>query len=157
MPGDVPPPQWIRPQYLKPKIAQDTFVFLATSKVESNTTSLPSRMATFNFKKYLSNIDPENDYTIHALSGGRVNLTVRAIKAPCTDIDAGRFPGHESIVLKYAPAFIAKDGEAAPFSTFRQVSVLSHTYGLPLSKALICSPRLLKRVPLACSPLLMAS
>jgi len=81
-------------------------------------------MATFDFKKYLSNIDPANKYTIRALSGGRVNLTVRAVKTPRVDIDAGRFPGHESIVLKYAPAFIAKDGEGAPFSTYRQVSAL---------------------------------
>jgi hypothetical protein len=84
-------------------------------------------MATFDFKKYLLNIDPTNIYTIRALSGGRVNLTVRAVKTPCVDNNAGMFPGHESIVLKYAPAFIAKDGEGAPFPTFRQVSGLSHT------------------------------
>jgi hypothetical protein len=110
---------------------------LATSTVESNTISSSSRMATFDFEKYLSNIDPKSKYTICALSGGRVNLTVRAIKAPRVDINAGRFPGHETIVLKYAPAFIAKDGQGAPFSTFRQVSVRSHTFSLPMSKALI--------------------
>lgn len=84
-------------------------------------------MATFDFKKYLSTIDPANRYIIRALSGGRVNVTVRAIKTPCANLDVGKFPAHESIVLKYAPAFIAKDGEGAPFSPFRQVSVLSHT------------------------------
>jgi hypothetical protein len=114
-------------------------------------------MATFDFEKYLSNIDPANKYTIRALSGGRVNVTARAIKTPCASIDAGRFPGHESIILKYAPAFIAKDGKGAPFSTFRQVSGPSHKSTLPMSMALICSPRQLKRVPLVSSSVPAAS
>jgi hypothetical protein len=111
-------------------------------------------MVSFDFEKYLSDIDPVNKYTISALAGGRVNVTVRATKTPCANIDTGSFPGHQSIILKYAPAFIAKDGEGAPFSTFRQVSVQSHTYML---RALIRSPRQLKREPLACSPVLVAS
>lgn len=58
-------------------------------------------------------------------------MTVRATRTSCAHIDIGSFPGHKSIILKYAPAFIAKDGEGAPFSTFRQVSGLSHTYFVP--------------------------
>jgi hypothetical protein len=84
-------------------------------------------MAIFDFKNYLSNIDPANKYTVNLLSGGRVNLTVRAVKTAPYKAGAGRFPGHESIVLKYAPPYIAKDGEGAPFSQFRQVSAFCCT------------------------------
>lgn len=78
-------------------------------------------MATFDFDKYLSHIDPINRYMITTLTGGRINITVRALKTRSSKVDAGRFPGHRSIVLKYAPPYIAKDGEGAPFSQFRQV------------------------------------
>lgn len=79
-------------------------------------------MTTFDFKRYLSIIDPANIYRVTILLGGRVNLTVRAVKTQPHKADAGRFPGHESIVLKYALPYIAEDGEGAPFSQFRQVS-----------------------------------
>ena len=131
MQSNVSQPPWSRPQYLKPKIVQDASVIFSTSTVASYSPFWPSRMATFDFKKYLMNIDPDNEYSIRALSGGRVNITVRAIKTPHANMAAGMFPGHDSIILKYAPAFIAKDGEGAPFSTFRQVSRLLHIVEFP--------------------------
>lgn len=75
----------------------------------------------FDFSSYLSKIDPSQSYTIQKLTGGVVNLTVRAIKKPSRTSDEGRFPGHRTLILKYAPPFVAEVGEKAPFSTFRQV------------------------------------
>lgn len=80
-------------------------------------------MALFDFKEYLSGIDPIHSYTIIPLTGGLVNITARAIKTPSSHINAGKFPAHQSIVLKYAPPYIAMRGEDAPFSQFRQVCV----------------------------------
>lgn len=81
-------------------------------------------MDLFNFKEYLSRIDPTCTYRISQLTGGLVNATVRAAKASSAQYDAGRFPGKQSIVLKYAPPYLLRRGEDAPFSQFRQVRIL---------------------------------
>lgn len=108
-------------------------------------------MATFDFKSYLSNIDPVNEYKVTVLSGGRVNITVRATKTrPCT-VSVERFPGRESIVLKYAPPYIAMDGQGATFSQFRQVSCIS-IFFLFLNTNFLTRPS--KHEPLGFSPFL---
>lgn len=74
----------------------------------------------FDFASYLLKLDPSQSYTVKQLTGGVVNVTVRAIK---THANAGRFPDHRTIILKYAPPYIAGIGENAPFSQIRQVSI----------------------------------
>ncbi|KAI0522258.1 kinase-like domain-containing protein [Xylaria bambusicola] len=75
-------------------------------------------MASFRFKSYLQLVDPASRYSITKLSGGLVNLTVRASKTTASEI--GSFPGSRSLVLKYAPPFVAAIGPEAPFSSERQ-------------------------------------
>jgi hypothetical protein len=77
---------------------------------------------TFNFSAYLSKIDPTQTYAIKQLTGGVVNLTVRATKKTSTASSQGPFPLHASLVLKQAPPYVAGVGESAPMSQFRQVS-----------------------------------
>lgn len=77
----------------------------------------------FDFASYLLRLDPSQSYTVTQLTGGVVNITVRAIKSPATHANAGRFPDHRTIILKYAPPYIAGVGETAPFSQIRQVSI----------------------------------
>jgi len=76
---------------------------------------------TFDFAAYLGRIDPAQRYAVHRLTGGVVNVTVRARKLDT--IAGGRFPGHESIVIKYAPPYIAGVGEEAAMSQQRQVCI----------------------------------
>ena len=70
-------------------------------------------MASFNvedhFRQYLATIDPHQAYAIEKLTGGLVNYTVRAIRVAADDDDhrLSRFPGHDSIIIKHAPPFIA--------------------------------------------------
>jgi len=90
----------------------------------------------FDFHNYLREIDPAYIYQIDRLTGGVVNVTVRASKtalAPTLgaveqpsgtaslDLSRGRFPGHGTLILKYAPPYIASIGEGAPMSQTRQV------------------------------------
>lgn len=75
----------------------------------------------FDFQTYLKQLDPEHSYSITKLTGGVVNVTVRAIKAAQYDIDDGRFPGHRSMILKYAPPFVAGVGPEAVLTQNRQV------------------------------------
>lgn len=79
----------------------------------------------FDFKTYLSEIDPTQTYTINSLTGGLVNLTVRAVKQPSIQISEGLFPSKQSIIIKHAPPFIAALGEEYQFSQFRQVCGIS--------------------------------
>jgi hypothetical protein len=72
----------------------------------------------FNFESFLSKIDPFQKYEFQSLTGGLVNLTVRATKV---SHPGGIFPKHNTLVLKYAPPFVATLGESAPFSRDRQV------------------------------------
>ena len=78
----------------------------------------------FDFCSYLLKLDPSQSYSVKQLTGGLVNVTVRAVKCAGSSADDGRFPDHKSIVLKYAPPFVAAVGETAPFSQHRQVVLL---------------------------------
>ncbi|GBF66548.1 hypothetical protein TMEN_9268 [Trichophyton mentagrophytes] len=80
----------------------------------------------FDFDSYFKQLDPPNSWTIKRLTGGLVNLTVRATKDKYTGEEneaAGQpspFEGCQSLILKYAPPFVASVGEAAPFDQIRQ-------------------------------------
>jgi hypothetical protein len=78
----------------------------------------------FDFTKFLHDLDPCQSYRVEKLTGGHVNLTVRATKQNVESVHAGPFAGHKSLVLKYAPPYIADVGETAPFSQDRQVQML---------------------------------
>ena len=73
----------------------------------------------FDFSSFLHKLDPSTEYEFQSLSGGLVNLTQRATKT--SPLGAGKFPAQASLILKYAPPFIAALGEEAPFSQKRQV------------------------------------
>ncbi|KAI1181293.1 kinase-like domain-containing protein [Nemania sp. FL0916] len=75
-------------------------------------------MTSFDFQSHLRSIDPASSYHVAKLPGGLVNLTSRASKT--TEKNVGTFPEASSLVLKYAPPFVAAIGPAAPFSTKRQ-------------------------------------
>lgn len=77
----------------------------------------------FDFASFLLKLDPSQSYTIKQLTGGVVNVTVRAVKSQATKASAGRFPEHGTMILKYAPPYIAGLGESAPFSQARQVCI----------------------------------
>jgi len=72
----------------------------------------------FYFEPFLSKIDPFQKYEFQTLTGGLVNLTVRATKVSPS---GGIFPKQNTLILKYAPPFVAVLGESAPFSQDRQV------------------------------------
>jgi hypothetical protein len=74
----------------------------------------------FSFEVFLSKIDPSQKYECQSLTGGLVNLTARATKFPSL-AGGSTFPKHDTLILKYAPPFVATIGEAAPFSQDRQV------------------------------------
>ncbi len=80
----------------------------------------------FDFAQFLQQIDPLDEYDIERLNGGLVNIAVRAKKyaRSTSSDDPGLFPGHSSLILKYAPPYIAAVGESAPFSQYRQVSAI---------------------------------
>jgi hypothetical protein len=75
----------------------------------------------FDFISYLARIDPTQSYNVQQLTGGLVNLTVRASRASDCDASSSRFSAYSSFILKYAPPYVASIGPDAPFSTFRQV------------------------------------
>ncbi len=72
----------------------------------------------YDFDTFLSKIDPSQNYELQPLTGGLVNVTVRATKV--SGKSGGLFPEHGSLVLKYAPPFVAALGDSAPFSQDRQ-------------------------------------
>ncbi|KAK2879540.1 hypothetical protein FQN49_000780 [Arthroderma sp. PD_2] len=80
----------------------------------------------FNFDSYFKQLDPHNTWLVNRLTGGLVNFTVRATRVENepknnTSVDEpGRFGKHQSLILKYAPPFVASVGEAAPFDQIRQ-------------------------------------
>ncbi|KAM5432822.1 hypothetical protein McanMca71_003785 [Microsporum canis] len=80
----------------------------------------------FDFDSYFKQLDPQNTWTVKRLTGGLVNLTVRASKSQNEESlyvaagKAGRFGNSQSLILKYAPPFVASVGEAAPFDQARQ-------------------------------------
>lgn len=61
-------------------------------------------------------------WEVMKLSGGLINVTVRAVRR-CGDRKSWR-----SVIIKYAPPFMAAIGEGAPCGTFRQVSALLRFY-----------------------------
>jgi hypothetical protein len=76
----------------------------------------------FDFEPFLSKVDPSQKYEFQPLTGGLVNLTVRATKVSASG--NGFFPKHNTLILKYAPPFVATLGASAPFSQDRQVHLL---------------------------------
>jgi hypothetical protein len=92
----------------------------------------------FDFPAYLTNPDVQNalseafgqslvglgpaDWEITKLTGGLINVTVRAaLNIPPEPGSGTRAVKRGSVVMKYAPPYIAAVGEAVPFGTFRQV------------------------------------
>lgn len=71
---------------------------------------------------YLGRLDPSQQYIIDILTGGMMNVTLRATKTTPTPLSKGRFPNQQSLVMKYAPPFVAGVGEKLPITTFRQVN-----------------------------------
>ena len=84
----------------------------------------------FDSKAYLARLDPSQDYTIHPLTGGVINFTVRAVKSALhsqhelaiSPRGKGKFPDHGSLILKYAAPYVATEGESMPISRQRQVT-----------------------------------
>lgn len=68
---------------------------------------------------YLSMIDPGVRYSVKRLRGGFINFTFRATKAT-NGHGTGRFPDHSSLILKYAPPYMAGIGVTAPAPQKRQ-------------------------------------
>jgi hypothetical protein len=80
--------------------------------------------ASIDFKAYLQSIDPYSTYEIRSLDGGLINVTARARRLASRSLEEKNSlcSGYDSVILKYAPPFVAKVGESAPFTTHRQVS-----------------------------------
>jgi hypothetical protein len=80
----------------------------------------------FDFTPALAALDPHHHYTTTPLSGGLVNVTVR-IHISGTEQEHECAFGHaETVIAKYAPAYVAALGESAPFSQYRQASFISN-------------------------------
>lgn len=76
----------------------------------------------FGFRGFMSSVDPFVNYRFERSSGGVVNITSRATKEDfINSTNVGKFASHESIILKYAPPFIAGVGKDAPLTQIRQV------------------------------------
>ncbi|KAK9247939.1 kinase-like domain-containing protein [Lipomyces tetrasporus] len=78
----------------------------------------------FDFDAYLAQIDPFHIWSVQRISGGLVNFTVRAYKVSSSaqdTIQKGLFDDYETLILKFAPPYIAALGESAPFSQVRQI------------------------------------
>ena len=68
---------------------------------------------------YLSMLDPGVTYDISRLTNGLINFTFRATKATHSH-GRSRFPDHSSLILKYAPPYMAGIGVTAPAPQKRQ-------------------------------------
>jgi hypothetical protein len=76
----------------------------------------------FDFEAYLGSVCPGEQFAITVLTGGLVNLTVRAIRtSPALDTCLSSLRNEASFILKHATPYIAALGESVPFSQFRQV------------------------------------
>ena len=73
----------------------------------------------FDALAYLSTIDPNIRYTIQRLSGGVINITLRAVKSSVTS-SGSEYIRQPSIILKHALPYVAGVGESAPLTLFRQ-------------------------------------
>ena len=84
----------------------------------------------------------DRGWEVTKLSGGWINITVRAFPRR-EDDKLGKDP--KSVVIKYAPPFVARIGESVPFGTFRQVGtcpLYTPTPPIPLSVLHISLSRL---------------
>lgn len=76
----------------------------------------------FDFEAYLKPICPGEQFRVTVLTGGLVNITVRAIRtSPTVETSLTNLRNESSFIMKYATPYIAALGESAPFSQFRQV------------------------------------
>ncbi|KAF3484094.1 uncharacterized protein GIQ15_03418 [Arthroderma uncinatum] len=78
------------------------------------------------FDSYFRKLDPQNTWIVKRLTGGLVNVTVRAVRDDANKQNTaadkpGPFGKHQSLILKYAPPFVASVGEGAPFDQIRQI------------------------------------
>jgi hypothetical protein len=72
-----------------------------------------TKVQAFDFNEYLKGCYPEGEYEVELLTGGLVNMTIRAESA-------GKNPG-PGLILKHAPPYVAQIGPVMPFSQDRQV------------------------------------
>ncbi|KAF8679892.1 hypothetical protein RHS04_04120 [Rhizoctonia solani] len=99
-----------------------------------------------NFTSVFTAFDPYHEYFITPLSGGLVNFTVRVNISDPTEEHECLFGSARSVVAKYAPAYVASIGESAPFSQYRQASILptfkssTGTYDTARALALLSRP-----------------
>jgi hypothetical protein len=84
----------------------------------------------FDFRNFLLTIDSSSCYDVQRLTGGVVNLTVRATRTR-GDNEESRFANHSSIILKQAPPYVAGVGEHALISQVRQVRPFSPQRSFP--------------------------
>jgi hypothetical protein len=76
----------------------------------------------FDFEAYLESVCPGEQFTITVLTGGLVNLTIRAVRtSPALDTCLPSLRNESSFILKHSTPYIAALGESVPFSQFRQV------------------------------------
>lgn len=106
----------------------DTGADVVVARSDPDKGPTPDRLL-FDFEGFLKGgalddvfgVPPDSEggkWEIKKLSGGLVNVTVRvALRRDGAEL--GRDP--RSVVIKYAPPFVAETGEDAPFGTFRQV------------------------------------
>lgn len=100
----------------------------------------------FDFQDYLARHNPEHTYLISELVGGFVNVTVRAICTDCVQESPTRSE-NDTMVLKYAPPYVAGRGEGAPMTQWRQTveaRALELVHRLPLECYKIKAPQVLK-------------
>ena len=77
----------------------------------------------FNFETYLASKCPGEQFEISVLTGGFVNVTVRATRiGPSLNSSLFALAKAPSFIMKYAPGYIASIGEEAPISEFRQAN-----------------------------------
>lgn len=74
----------------------------------------------FDFLDYLGRIDPLQKYSVQTLTGGIINVTIRATKTGT--LAEGFFPKRQTLVMKYCPPFVAGRGKSVPITAYRQVS-----------------------------------
>lgn len=82
---------------------------------------IPGSAVIIDFQIYLDQKDPGVPYAVQKLMGGVVNVTARATKI--NSDHQGIFPDQESVILKYAPPYIAGVGPDAKFDQYRQVRI----------------------------------
>ena len=102
-------------------------------------------MALFDFASYLSSVlsVPAEKISIHPLHGGLTNFTIRATFTPPAPFSKSRHLS--SVVLKYAPPFLAAD-PSQPMSVRRQV-VEAHALSLLSGGSIATISEVLSRFP----------